>query len=97
MRIAFSPRFLLDLQEIADYIAVDNPARAFSFAQEIRDKCLSLSDAPESGVRRDDYGFGIRVVPFRRYVIFYIIYPDRLRIERILHSARHFPAMFDDR
>lgn len=96
MRVVFSPRFLSDLQEIADYIATENPARALSFTREIRDRCLSLSDAPESGVRRDEYGFGIRVVPYKRYVIFYIIYSDRLRIERVLHSARHFPALFDD-
>ena len=31
-----------DLETISDYIARDNPARALSFLQELRSKCLGL-------------------------------------------------------
>ena len=35
-----------DLEQIGDYIAQDNPKRALSFVLALRDKCLSLADAP---------------------------------------------------
>ncbi|WP_335342253.1 type II toxin-antitoxin system RelE/ParE family toxin [Sedimenticola hydrogenitrophicus] len=33
-----------DLEPIGDHIAEDNPVRAVSFLQELRDKCLTLAD-----------------------------------------------------
>ena len=35
-----------DLEQIADYIAQDNPQRALSFVQALRDRRLGLADAP---------------------------------------------------
>ncbi|RSY00519.1 type II toxin-antitoxin system RelE/ParE family toxin, partial [Sphingomonas koreensis] len=55
-----------DRERIADYIALDSQARALSFLQELRGKCLALADMPErfplvpryeaSGVRRRGHG-----------------------------------------
>lgn len=36
-----------DLEAIGDYIARDNPARALSFLEELRSKCLDLVDMPK--------------------------------------------------
>jgi toxin ParE1/3/4 len=38
-RLVFSPRAEADLEEIGDYIARDNPARAISFLDELRAHC----------------------------------------------------------
>jgi toxin ParE1/3/4 len=35
-RLLLSPRAQLDLEEIGDYIARDNPARAISFLDELK-------------------------------------------------------------
>ncbi|MFT4074694.1 MAG: type II toxin-antitoxin system RelE/ParE family toxin [Asticcacaulis sp.] len=94
MRVVFSSAFSKDLNEISDYIALDSPKRAFSFTEDIRQRCLSLGDMPESGAARPELGPNMRSVPFGRYVIFYIIYPDRLRIVRILHGARNLKTVF---
>jgi toxin ParE1/3/4 len=39
MRLVFSPRAALDLEEIGDYIARDNPRRAISFLGELEAHC----------------------------------------------------------
>ena len=46
MKLQASPRAARDLQEIALYIAQDNPQRAMSFIGELRERCLRVADAP---------------------------------------------------
>ena len=80
-----------DLETIGDYIARDNPARALSFLQELRSKCLGLADMPErfplvpryevTGVRRRGHG---------DYLIFYRIEPQKVIILHILHGAQNY-------
>lgn len=85
----------IDLEEIADYIARDNPARAVSFIREIRAQCLKMTDYPEAAPLRPELGEGIRLVPFGRYLIFYTIHASSVRVERILHSARNVHDLFE--
>ncbi|CDO34966.1 type II toxin-antitoxin system RelE/ParE family toxin [Novosphingobium sp. KN65.2] len=83
-----------DLEVIGDYIARDNPARAVSFLQELRTKCLGLADMPErfplvpryeaTGVRRRRHG---------DYLIFYRVYTENLTILHILHGAQDYNAI----
>jgi len=44
--VRLTPLAEAELEAIADYIARDNPRRALSFVQELRDRCLSLVDMP---------------------------------------------------
>ena len=90
MRCLFSPLAELDLEEIGDYIARDNPRRALSFIEEIRARCFLILHTPQGSPLREDLGAGVRVAPFGRYLIFYTVHEDadEVRIERILHSAR---------
>lgn len=88
-----------DLEQIADYIAQDNPQRALSFVLELRDKCLSLADTP--------YGFpfvpryeryGIRRRVHNDYLIFYHVDSEKgqVLILHILHGARDFSFLFEE-
>lgn len=80
-----------DLETIGDYIARDNPARALSFLQELRSKCMGLADMPErfplvpryeaTGVRRRGHG---------DYLIFYRIETAKVIIIHILHGAQNY-------
>lgn len=88
MECIFSVFAELDLEEIADYIARDSPRRALSFIGEIRDRCRNIVTFPEAAPLREEFGAGIRVIPFGRYLIFYTTYSDRVRIERILSGSR---------
>jgi toxin ParE1/3/4 len=84
-----------DLEEIGDYIARDNPGRAVSFIHEIREHCLKITAYPEAAPLRPKLGEGIRIVPFGRYLIFYTIHADSVRVERIIHGARNIPDLFN--
>lgn len=96
MRCRFSPLAELDLEEIGDYIARDNPHRAVSFIGEIRDRCLLILYTPHDAPLRESLGAGIRIVPFGRYVIYYTVHEaaDEVRVERILHSSRDIDQSF---
>jgi toxin ParE1/3/4 len=94
MRCVFSTLADLDLEEIADYIARDNPRRALSFVGEIRDRCQQIVAFPEAAPPRPQYGEGIRMVPFGRYLVFYTVHPGEIRIERILPGVRNLPDFF---
>jgi toxin ParE1/3/4 len=84
-RLVFSPRAEADLEGIGDYIARDNPARAISFLDELRDR---IAATPGSYPAREDLAAGLRMAVHGRYLILFRTNPDGVRIERILHGAR---------
>ena len=88
MQCEFSSYAEFDLEEIADYIARDNPRRALSFIGEIRERCQTIITFPAAASLREEFGPGIRRVPFGRYLIFYTVHPNIVRIERILSGYR---------
>jgi plasmid stabilization system protein ParE len=88
----------IDLEDIADRIAADNPARALSFVRELRTICSTLSDRPlawplvpnheRGGVRRRVHG---------AYLVFFRVVSDAVIVLRILHGARDYgPILFPD-
>lgn len=94
MIVEFTAEAEHDLEAIGDYIARADPARALSFMQELRARCLGLADMPErfplvpryeaAGVRRRGHG---------NYLIFYRVDPDRVVIVHILHGAQDYEAI----
>jgi toxin ParE1/3/4 len=56
LRCIFSVLAESDLEEISDYIARENPERAVSFIQEIRDRCLKITTSPEAAPLRPELG-----------------------------------------
>jgi len=70
-RCKFRPAAEEDLESIADYIAEDNPSRAVTFIQEIREKCRLLAEMPKSAPARPELGPDIRSRPVGNYVIYY--------------------------
>jgi len=94
VKCSFSPRAVRDLEEIGDYIARDNPLRAVTFIQEIRDCCARIVENPQAAPLRSELGEGIRMAVFERYLIFYRQMDDALLIVRILHGARDIQELF---
>jgi toxin ParE1/3/4 len=87
-RCEFRPAAAKDLESIADYIAEDNPSRAVTFIQEIREKCRLLAEMPKSAPARPELGRDIRSRPAGNYVIYYQPLSDGVEIIRILHARR---------
>jgi toxin ParE1/3/4 len=88
MRFRFSRRAEIDIQEIGDFIARENPARAVTFVQELRTRFLQLAAFPEAAPARTAYGEGVRAAIFGRYLILYVVHEDLVEIRRVVHGAR---------
>lgn len=95
MRCIFSDLAATDLEEIGDYIARENPNRAISFIREIRQRCEKIVSFPEAAELHPEYGEGIRMIPVGRYLIFYTVKPEEVRIERILSGWRNLGDIFE--
>ena len=94
MRIELSPQVECDLEEIADWIAEDNPRRAVSFIQEIRETFRRIADGPEHYQLRPDIGDDARVAVVGNYVILFWTDGKTTRIERVVFGGRDLPALF---
>jgi toxin ParE1/3/4 len=94
-RLLLSPRAAADLEEIADYIVRDNPARAASFIAELEAKCRAVARTPELYPARSDLAPGLRMAVHGRYLILYRNLPgeNTVRIERVLHGTRNLPRL----
>jgi toxin ParE1/3/4 len=98
-RLLLSPRAVADLEEIADYIARDNPIRAASFVAELEAKCRAVVASPGLYPARTDLAPRLRMAVHGRYVVLYRDLADEnadeniVRVERVLHSARNLPRL----
>ena len=97
MHVAISPLAERDLEAIGDYIADDNPARAVSFVAELRDRCTTISQAPQVYRLRPELGEGIRSCAHGDYIIFFTVAKTRLTIVRVLHGAMDIPTQLAGR
>ena len=95
-RVVFSRQAKLDLQSIADYIAVDNPSRALTFVEEIEARCLALGDFPFSARPFPELGPNAHILPHGNYVILYRALAMEVSIERVVHGARDILAIISD-
>jgi toxin ParE1/3/4 len=97
MKLFFSPLAENDLEEIADFIAQDNPLAALQFIQNLRLQCQRIAHTPQAFPARSELGKTLRSCAHQRYVIFFRILPDHVRVERVLHSARDLSQQFSPR
>jgi len=87
-RVRVSRRAELDLAEITDFIALDNPEHAYQFEDELLDHARKIAGAPLAYAERTDLRPGLRSCAHGVYVIFFTVDELGVRIERILHGAR---------
>jgi toxin ParE1/3/4 len=71
-----------DLEQIADYIARDNPNRAAGFVEELEAKCRAAAATPDLFPPRFELVSGLRMAE-----------DGTVRVERVLHSARNVQAL----
>jgi toxin ParE1/3/4 len=84
----FTPQAETDLEDIALYIARDNPKRGLAFVFELRSHCLKVAINPKIYALREEYGSGVRMTVHGNYLIFHTVLDNALTIERIIHAAR---------
>lgn len=94
--VRLSPKAVADLEDIGDYIARDNPSRAASFVEELETACSRIAENPRAYASRDSLVPGIRMAVYRHYLIFFRILDHEIRVERIVHGARHLPSLWQE-
>lgn len=81
MRLEIQPRAEADLESIADYIAEDNPSRAVTFVQDLREQCQKIAKSPQIYRARPELGAAIRSCSFGNYLIIFDVHPTALEIK----------------
>lgn len=93
--VVFSPKSRQDLLDIGDHIAKDSRANARRFVGKLMEQCQRIGNAPMGYVGREDLAPGLRMAALGRYVIFFRLIDNTVRIERVLHGARNLPAVLE--
>ena len=93
-KLVLRPSAIADLESIAGYIGRDNPARAFSFVEEIKESLHLWSENPFAGRERRDIKEGLRSFLHENYIVFYFPLPDGIAVERVVHASRDHRRMF---
>jgi plasmid stabilization system protein ParE len=84
----------LDLEQIGDAIARDNPERAVTYVRELRVSCESLGEFPKAYPLVPRYeDFGVRRRVHGNYLIFYRIGIDTVDVLHVLHGALDYAAL----
>lgn len=92
MKAAWTHKALLRLQQIHDYIALDQPSNAKRFVDRLTRKADLIASAPNGGRVVSQYGRDdIREAYEGEYRIIYRIGVDRIDILAVRHTARLLP------
>ena len=86
----------VDLDEIANYIAAESPARARSFVAALQSHAKTIASRPAAYRLRAEFGDEIRVAGYRGYMLFYRVGIGEVRILRVIHSARDLSELWFD-
>jgi plasmid stabilization system protein ParE len=95
MQLELSSYVEADLDNIAGYIAQDNPHRAVTFLQDIRVKFSDIQRNPLIYQLRADIGDEARLATVGNYAILFRLTGEAIRIERIVYGGRDLPNIFD--
>jgi toxin ParE1/3/4 len=93
MLVKWLNKALLNLDNEASYIALEDPAAATLMVQRIVDTVNLLPDNPAMGRAGRITGTRELIVPNTRYIIPYRVKPrlERIEILRVFHTTRRLP------
>jgi toxin ParE1/3/4 len=94
MHAYFTPQAEIDLEEIGDYIALDNPERAVSFIGEMRKHCEKIAHGPLNYAARPELGDAVRICTHGNYLIVFEPLDAGAIVLRVLHGARSLSGFF---
>jgi len=91
-----SPEALQDMEDIHNFIAMDDATAADRVIQSFEDDIALLSTQPDMGQLKPRLRH-LRlwvVTQFPNYLIFYRLRSGRVEVVRVLHGARDLPSIF---
>jgi len=96
MRLTLSPLVPGDLEEIAEYIALDRPRHAARTIRLLRARMVEIAERPEIYRLRPEIGPEARLASVGQYVILFRIRQNSVRIERVVHGGRDLQPILED-
>ncbi|ADG81839.1 RelE/StbE family addiction module toxin [Thermincola ferriacetica] len=90
------PAAYTDLDEIFDYIMVDNTQAAAGMLDNIMQALRRLENFPHSGtplLNSSLKKFDFRMIIIEPYIAFYRLINNKVVVYRILHGARNYPHL----
>lgn len=90
MRIIRRDSYAIDLNRIADYIALENPSAALDIWDDIEGQIERLRDFPHSGRTGRVPETRELVVSGTTYIVVYLVSGD-VELIRVLHGAQKWP------
>ena len=85
MKVVLTREALANLDHIAERIELDNPERAISFVEELREAARRIADIPQGYPLVPRYErHGVRRRSYRGYGILYRLETDRILVLRFL-------------
>jgi len=96
MRFTLSPLVPADLEELAEYIAIDSPRHAARMLRLLRARIREIAERPEIYRVRPELAADARLAFVGQYVILFRIRHNVVRIERVVHGGRDLPPILED-
>ncbi|HEV2132734.1 MAG TPA: type II toxin-antitoxin system RelE/ParE family toxin [Terracidiphilus sp.] len=96
MRLRLSPLVPADLEEIADYIAHDDPRQAVRLLRTLQARMTEIARHPEFYRLRPEIAPEARLTTVGNYVILFRIREKTVRIERVVHGSRDLSLLLAD-
>jgi plasmid stabilization system protein ParE len=96
MRLRLSPCVPADLEEIADYIALDSPRQAARVLQSLYARMKEIAKHPNIYRLRPELGTEARLATVGNYVILFRIRHDTVRIERVVYGSRDLISILEE-
>lgn len=94
-QVRFTEPAAQDLEEIYDYIALDNIEAAERLKDRLKQLWTAASKTPGIGRKRDQWLPDLRSVREGNYLILYRPVEVGIEVVRILHGARDIESLFD--
>ena len=93
MNFAFTPDAQVDLLDIGETIARDNPERVESFVAELLDRTAQIAGQPTLYRLRPEWGSAVRSARFGSYLILFEMSEEGVTILRYLHGRRDIGSL----
>jgi toxin ParE1/3/4 len=91
---SFSDTAIRDLDEICNYIAVENSKAASQLFDRIRQKCKLVASFPTMGKSYSRLAPSLRGFVVENYIIFYYPSLDGINIARVVNGYRDLEELF---
>ena len=91
---SFSDTAVRDIDEICEYIAIENSKAASQLFDKIRQKCKLVASFPNMGKTYPKLDPSLRGFVIDNYIVFYYPSSDGINIARIISGYRELDDLF---